>query len=111
MVKVSYPLLLTVSPSTSGSISVTTVPSGRKLKLTRVQVHFPSGTEGKLLVRVMKGIFSAVPRTGYIAGDDTTVTVESDVVYESGSEVKVEYSNQDDTYSKSCFILIEGELE
>ena len=110
MVKVTYPLMLTVAANTSGKISVLTVPEGRKFRLTALIVNFPAGTENELLIRALQGIANAIPRTGWLTGDDAVIVAEGDVEYSAGSEVVIEYSNTNGTTSKSAFVLVEGEM-
>ena len=109
--KYSYGHAVTAAASTSGEYSLLTVTAAKKLRIKKLTVHFPNGVGYHLQIALLRGTMQRVPDGGYLTGDNNTISVECDILYESGEDVKVWYNNTDTTNSHSCYVLVEGVIE
>jgi len=99
----------TVSASTTSTETIYTVTAGKKLKLNKVEIWFPPGSESELRVTILHGVSRVVPEEGYVVGDGETFTFKTNVVYGSQEEVKALLTNTSTTASHMVQITLEGE--
>ena len=111
MGKVSFAKWVDVSGGEKGFTPLYTVPAARTLTVKRVQVFFPVGDYGELKLALYFGNSQRLPRQGYYQGDGCLVIDETEAKWPSGSEVKLYYENENETETRSAYILVEGELE
>jgi len=107
----SYGHTVAATAGASGEYTLLTVTAAKKLKIKRVTVHFPAGSQYYLQIALLRGAEQVVPDGGYIVGDDNQITIECDKEYQSGEDVKVWYNNTDAANDHSCYVLIEGVRE
>ena len=104
----TYGHTVTASAGDTEEYSLLTVTAAKKLKIKRVHIHFPAGSQYYLQIALMRGAMQVLPTSGYFVGDDNVYVVECNLEYESGEDVKVWYNNTDAANDHSCYILIEG---
>jgi len=85
-------------------------PRGHPLRLKKVKVHFPSGTQGLLKVRFLYGNTAIVPEKGWITGDNSTFEAEEEFTFDAGSPVTIEYINEDTADKKVAYYEIVYEV-
>ncbi|RLI15052.1 hypothetical protein DRO49_05685 [Candidatus Bathyarchaeota archaeon] len=99
----------TVSASTTSTETIYTVTAGKKLKLNKVKIWFPSGTNSELRVVILHGVERVVPEEGYLVGDGEEYSLPCQVEYGSQEEVKALLTNTSTTDSRTVQITLEGE--
>ena len=102
---------ITVAAGASNPYDVYRVTGGKSLKIKRVTIIFPKGTEGMLNVAIKNGPWNVYPDQGYFNGDDTQITVETEKVWGSGEKVTIWAQNLDSTESHTFSYVIEGVIE
>ena len=85
-------------------------PQGHPLRLKKVKVHFPTGTQGLLKVRFLYGNTAIVPESGWITGDNYTFETEEEYEFDAGSPVTIEYINEDTADKKVAYYEIVYEV-
>jgi len=103
--------VLEVLPGTKGEYEIYTVPEARKLKLGKVKLYFPVGTNFELRIKVLWGVREIRPTEGYYAGDGNWVIATAEEEYYSGSKIRLYYENTSASETKKVFYHLEGELE
>jgi len=101
---------LKADPSEEKTISIYKVPNGHTLRITSVEIRFPSGTGGELLVALKYGNMKVYPDSGYASGDGGTIRDDVDITYQSGLDVLLYYKNENTTDVREAYINLEGEL-
>jgi len=99
----------TVSASTTSTETIYTVTAGKKLKLNKVKIWFPSGTNSELQVTILHGVEKVAPEEGYLVGDNKEYSLPCQVEYGSQEEVKALLTNTSATDSHTVQITLEGE--
>jgi hypothetical protein len=100
-----------VPANTKTYVDLYTVSPGRRLRLQRIQVFFPTGTYNQLRVKIFQGWTSLAPTDGYFTGDEILVEKDVDAVYGSQSVVRAYLENLNLTYQRECVITLLGEEE
>jgi len=109
--KISVGRTITESAGGESDTTIYTVQAAKKLRITRVRVHFPSGQNYQLQVYIKRGLEQVIPKEGYLAGNGGSIPVECDEIFDSSSEVVVHTKNLDTANEQSCHVIIEGVLE
>ena len=104
----TYGHTVSASAGAKGEYTLLTVTAAKKLKIKRVHIHFPAGSQYYLQIALLRGAEQVLPTGGYFVGDDNVYVVECNLEYESGEDVKVWYSNTDAANDHSCYVLVEG---
>lgn len=102
---------LTAAAGASGTTTVATVTSGRKLRLSRAHFIYPTGSGFNLRVSLWSGAEQIIPDEGYIVGDGHAVVVTCDKLIEGEHAIVAHYTNNDTGNSHKCLIVLEGALE
>jgi len=102
---------LTAAAGASGTATVATVTSGRKLRLSRAHFIFPTGSGFNLQISLWSGAEKIIPDVGYIVGDGHAVAILCDKLIEGGHTVTAHYTNNDASNPHKCLIILEGALE
>ena len=100
---------LQVSPNTETYQEIYTVSPGKRLRLTKIEVFFPSGTLSELQVRILQGWVGIAPTDGVLVGDNVKYEIEVDETYGSQSKVKAYLKNTNATSSRECVITLIGQ--
>ena len=98
----------TVSAGATSTQTIYTVTAGHQLKLNKVEIWFPPGSESELKVMILHGVSRVVPEEGYVVGDGELFSYRTNVVYGSQEEVKALLTNTSSTTSHDVQITIEG---
>jgi len=106
-----FTAVITAAAGASAELDLVRAPPGKRLRLKKTLVHFPSGTGNMLQVQIRYGSMAVIPDEGYIQGDDSRYEFDKEWVYESGSCVKVFYKNLDAVNAKTFDIAITMEEE
>jgi hypothetical protein len=85
------------------------VSPGRRLRLTKVEIFFPTGTLSELLVKILWGWTSLAPTDGFAQGDDAKLEYSVDAVYGSQMPVRAYLRNLSLTSARECVITLVGE--
>jgi len=101
-------LYISASPGVEEIIDAFTVSPGKKFKLERTFVFFPSGTAFELEVAVYRGHEKVKPTIGVYKGDGNSVEDKTAVWFGSGEPVKVWYKNLSTTDVRKCTVMLEG---
>ena len=109
--KVDIADVLEVLPGASGEFTIYTVPGARRLKLAKVKLYFPVGTNFELKIQVLWGNKEVRPTEGYYRGDGNWVIAVAEEVYSSGDKIRLKYENTSATETKRVYYHLEGELE
>jgi len=102
---------LVASPGAEGFVSIATVPSGKSLRVTRLEVFFPTGVSDELHVAFFYGDMKVFPEEGDLVGDAIKYDKPVDLRYHSQDPIRVWYKNDNATYERIADIVVEGELE
>lgn len=107
----SYGNAYEVSAGTTYVRNVFSVPKGKKLHLKWVIIWFPSGTDYKLQLTILRGSSQVVPTEGVISGEDNVLYIPCDIEYESGEYVKIKEIGTQVAQNYPYSILFLGELK
>lgn len=88
-----------------------TVPAAAKLTITHVRVYFPTGNQGLLEIVLKAGLKNLYPTSGTLSGDNTMWEMRTKQILTSGSEIEIEYTNNDGSNGHDAYILLEGIVE
>jgi len=102
---------LVAAPAAEGFVDIATVPSGKILKVNRVEVFFPAGVHDELHVCFLYGNMKVFPNEGDLVGDNIKYDKPVDLRYYSQDPIRVWYKNDNTTYERVANIVVEGELE
>ena len=108
--KYSIAHVVNAAAGAEGDSTAATIVAGRKFKLEKVTFVFPSGSGFQLQLYVKRGEEKVVPNEGYVVGDNSTITIECEVEFESESSVVVHYKNADSANAHSALVVLEGEV-
>ena len=108
--KYSIAYVVNAAAGAEGDFTAATIVAGRKFKLEEVTFVFPSGSGFQLQLYVKRGEEKVVPNEGYVVGDNSTITIECEVEFESESSVVVHYKNTDSANAHSALVVFEGEV-
>ena len=104
-------ITITVPAGGSGEQEITVDPAGVPLTLRETTIFFPTGTEGKLRVRLKYGNMPIVPETGWVTGDASKFISGKTWQFDAGTPLKVEYVNDDTTNEKVAYVAIVYEVK
>lgn len=76
-------------------------------KITQIVMHFPSGCNGLVNVKVLRGSSPILPRDGFIALDNTTEKFDLDIKVRRSETITVVYENTDGTYSHKISVIVQ----
>jgi len=110
MEEISVSAVITRAASTTTRETIYIVPGGQKLRVTKLIVHFPSGSNFELEIALYRGEFQAVPRSGTIRGDDAVIEVTSKYDFDSDSNVRIYGKNNSATTTHQALVTVEGIL-
>ncbi|RLG35749.1 MAG: hypothetical protein DRN91_09105 [Candidatus Alkanophagales archaeon] len=108
--KYSIAYVVNAAAGAEGDFTAATIVAGRKFKLRKVTFVFPAGSGFQLQLYVKRGEEKVVPSEGYIVGDNSVVSIECEVEFESESSVVVHYKNADSANAHSALVVLEGEV-
>jgi|GEM_PF-2341739 len=91
-------------------VTIYTVPAGKRFKVTKIIVAFPTGQAFALEVYLKYGIQQVVPDEGVLVGDGHSYAFEEEWEYDSGTDIKLHGKNTDTANAQKVFVLLEGEL-
>ena len=100
---------VTVSPSSTVVEAIAVEDSPRLLRLKKVTVVFPVGTENNLSVVILYGNMQVVPDSGSIVGDGVAVPVSANFEFSTSEGLKIKATNADTANSHACVVVLECE--
>jgi len=92
----------------SGFRDIYKVQPGKVIKCYRIQIRYPSGTNGDLRLALYYGLLKVAPRTPYWFGNDIKITENLDQKYYSGDQVRIWFENVNTTASREYSLVIEA---
>ena len=102
---------LTFSAGAEGTTTLYSVKSAQVFTLKRVIFVFPSGSNFLVGLAIRRGIYNVCPEEGLVYGDNNTIELSDDSVFESGSNVDLYFKNEDSANDHSAVVVIEGEIK
>jgi len=99
---------ISASPGEETTINVFTVSPGKRFKLEKVSVFFPTGTNFELEVAIFRGLEQVKPTNGVYKGNGNTITDTTGVWFGTGEDVKLWYKNLNTTTARQGTALLEG---
>ncbi len=111
MTKVTVSKRIEVSPNTVTEQIIYTVTPGKTLKLTKIHIYFPVGTNGELKAQILRGAEIVVPEEGFVVGDDQIFSFDTNILYGSEEQVKALLQNTNTVEARETQIILEGEEE
>jgi len=96
------------SVGASGFTELYRIEPGRRFRLRRLTINFPSGTGYTLRIVIYDGNIPVIPESGFIVGDDEKIVIETDKEFTPGSTIRVFYHNTDGAYPHAATVNIEG---
>jgi len=101
---------LVAAPAAEGFIDIAVVPSGKILKVNRIEVFFPTGTADELHIAFYYGEMKVFPDEGDLVGDAIKYDKQVDLYYYSGDPIRVWFRNDNVTTERVADIVVEGEV-
>jgi len=111
LIPVSIPYRVAQGPASEATYSIYQVPSGERLTVKELEVVFPPGTGGYLEISVYHGIRKIAPEDGVFQLDEGREVARLRYTFLSGQWIKVLAKNTHTTETKTCSLLLEGELD
>jgi len=99
---------ISADPGEEKTVDVFTVSPGKKFKLEKVRVGFPSGTAFELEVSIFRGLEQVKPTDGVMRGDGMVLVDAVQVWFGAGESVKLHYKNVSPTATRKAVVIIEG---
>jgi len=96
------------SPGAEEKVTIFTVSPGKKFKLQRVHVFFPTGTNFELEVAIFRGEEKVKPTDGVYKGDGNVFPDLTAVWYGTGEKVILWFKNLSATDVRKGSVLLEG---
>jgi len=101
---------LVAAPAAEGFVDIAVVPGGKALRVTRLEVFFPTGTADELHIAFYYGEMKVFPEVGDLVGDAIKYDKPVDLRYYSQDPIRVWYKNDNVTAERVADIVVEGEV-
>jgi len=108
-VDIFYPI--TIGAGGEADYTIYTVSAARKLRVKKIEIWFPLGTDREVEVYVKRGVEQVLPDEGAYVGDNIVVVGEKEIEYGGESKVVVHVKNTNTTESKFISVHMKGVLE
>jgi len=107
----TFPLFFEVDIAAGGSGEVVlyTVPSQRKIKVTKIIFQFDYGTSYNVKAAVLYGMEQIAPKNAMATGDGHKIICDVDVKAGAGETFYLKYVNNDTTNSYKLLIIFQAE--
>jgi hypothetical protein len=100
---------IVVDPGAETYVDLYTVNPGSRLRLEKVEIFFPSGTAGELLVKVFHGWIGLAPTDGHAQGDNVKHEYPVEAEYGSQSVIRAYLKNINTASARECVITLMGQ--